>query len=422
MAKLNLSDLLIPMSKRVKFEEKIGLVLSGGGARGAYQIGVWKALKDCGIEIGGVYGTSVGAINSMAVAMDNFEDARQLWLKIDFDKVVKNGPDGNLIEKALAALKSRGFDPAPLRENFGRLLKEELVRKAKIDVGIVTYSLSNMEPKELFLDDIPEGKLEDYILASANHPVFKREEIGSEKFIDGGIYRNIPVNMALSRGFKEIIIVDLGPKRIRDVLTLTSLKRLEEVKYLVIKPREFYGDVLDFDPDIARNFMREGYLDCLDELGYLNGEEYFVFAKHDAIARALFSLPKKKKEEARAIFGVEPWQSESTHHFYYGQLMPVLQDHFGIFNPVETWVRLLEDLARYLELERLDLYSLYSLTKEILSSRNVGVEGRNYNDVSCESILNFLEFLVKNSDLESLEDREFSVFREGFLSLTDLND
>jgi hypothetical protein len=102
--------------------------------------------------------------------------------------------------------------------------------------------------------------------------------------------------------------------------------------------------------------------------------------------------------------------------------MPVLQDHFGIFNPVETWVRLLEDLARYLELERLDLYSLYSLTKEILSSRNVGVEGRNYNDVSCESILNFLEFLVKNSDLESLEDREFSLFREGFLSLTDLND
>ncbi|MGD9908269.1 MAG: patatin-like phospholipase family protein, partial [Mesotoga sp.] len=278
MAKLNLSDLLIPMSKRVKFEEKIGLVLSGGGARGAYQIGVWKALKDCGIEIGGVYGTSVGAINSMAVAMDNFEDARQLWLKIDFDKVVKNGPDGNLIEKALAALKSRGFDPAPLRENFGRLLKEELVRKAKIDVGIVTYSLSNMEPKELFLDDIPEGKLEDYILASANHPVFKREEIGSEKFIDGGIYRNIPVNMALSRGFKEIIIVDLGPKRIRDVLTLTSLKRLEEVKYLVIKPREFYGDVLDFDPEIARNFMREGYLNCLDDLGYLNGEEYFVFA------------------------------------------------------------------------------------------------------------------------------------------------
>ncbi len=422
MAKLNLSDLLIPMSKRVKFEEKIGLVLSGGGARGAYQIGVWKALKDCGIEIGGVYGTSVGAINSMAIAMDNFEDARQLWLKIDFDKVVKDGPDGNLIEKALAALKSRGFDPAPLRENFGRLLKEELVRKAKIDVGIVTYSLSNMQPKELFLDDIPEGKLEDYILASANHPVFKREEIGSEKFIDGGIYRNIPVNMALSRGFKEIIIVDLGPKRIRDVLTLTSLKRLEEVKYLVIKPREFYGDVLDFDPEIARNFMREGYLNCLDDLGYLNGEEYFVFASHDTIARALFSLSKKKKEEARAIFGVEPWQSESTHHFYYGQLMPVLQDHFGIFNPVETWVRLLEDLARYLELERLDLYSLYSLTKEILSSRNVGVEGKNYNDVSCESILNFLEFLVKNSDLESLEDREFSLFREGFLSLTDLND
>jgi len=422
MGRLNLSELLIPAKERINFEDKIGLVLSGGGARGAYQIGVWKALKDCDVEIGGVYGTSVGAINSMAIAMDNFEDARQLWLKIDFDKVVRDGPDGNLIEKALAALKSRGFDPTPLRENFGRLLKEEFVRKAQIDVGIVTYSLSNMEPKELFLDDIPEGELEDYILASANHPVFKREEIGSEKFIDGGIYRNIPVNMALGRGFKEIIIVDLGPKRIRDVLTLASLKRLEEVKYLVIKPREFYGDVLDFDPEIARDFMKEGYLDCLSELGYLAGEEYFIFAKQDSIARALFSMPKKKKKEAIAIFGIEPWQSESTHHFYYGQIMPVLQDHFGIFTPVETWVGLLEGIARHLELERLNLYSLYSLTKEILSRHNDVVEGRNYNDVSCESVLNFLEFLVKNSDFESLEDRDFRLFRDGFASLTNLDD
>ncbi|WP_372970076.1 patatin-like phospholipase family protein, partial [Mesotoga sp.] len=35
----------------MNFDDKVGLVLSGGGARGAYQIGVWKALKDCGIEI-----------------------------------------------------------------------------------------------------------------------------------------------------------------------------------------------------------------------------------------------------------------------------------------------------------------------------------------------------------------------------------
>ena len=420
VGKLNLSELLIPAKERVNFDGKIGLVLSGGGARGAYQIGVWKALKDCGIEIGGVYGTSVGALNSMAVAMDKFEDARELWLKIDFDKVVVDGTDGNLIEKAIGALKTGGFDPAPLRKNFGRLLKEEEVRKAPIDVGIVTYSLSNMEPRELFIEDIPEGELRDYILASANHPVFRREQIGLEKFIDGGIYRNIPVNMALSRGFKEIIIVDLGPKRIRDLLTLVSLKRLDEVKHLVIKPREFYGDVLDFDPEVSRNFMKEGYLDCLSELGYLAGEEYYVFAKQDTIAKALFSMPEKKKKEAKAIFGIEPWQSESTHHFYYGQLMPVLQDHFGTSGPLETWVVLLEKLAGHLEFGKLELFTLQTLIGRIVSAARSSIENIKYNDIACERVVSFLELLIDNSKMKDLEDQEFRVFEDGFSSLTRL--
>ncbi|PZC51783.1 patatin-like phospholipase family protein [Mesotoga sp. TolDC] len=420
MGRLNLSELLIPAKERINFEDKIGLVLSGGGARGAYQIGVWKALKDCGIEIGGVYGTSVGALNSMAVAMDKFEDARELWLKIDFDKIVIDGTDGSLIEKAIGALKSGGFDPAPLRKNFGRLLKEEDVRKAVVDIGIVTYSLSNMEPRELFIEDIPEGELEDYILASANHPVFKREQIGLEKFIDGGIYRNIPVNMALSRGFKEIIIVDLGPKRIRDILTLASLKRLDEVKHLVIKPREFYGDVLDFDPEVSRNFMKEGYLDCLFELGYLAGEEYYVFAKQDTIAKALFSMPEKKRKEARAIFGIEPWQSESTHHFYYGQLVPVLQNHFGTTSPLETWVVLLEKLARHLEFEKLELFTLQTLVGRITSAVRSSIENIEYNDISCQRVMSFLEFLINNSNMKDLEDQEFKKFEDGFSSLTRL--
>ncbi|MDD4208276.1 MAG: patatin-like phospholipase family protein [Mesotoga sp.] len=420
MDRLNLSELLIPAKERINFEDKIGLVLSGGGARGAYQIGVWKALKDCGIEIGGVYGTSVGALNSMAVAMDKFEDARELWLKIDFDKIVIDGTDGSLIEKAIGALKSGGFDPAPLRKNFGRLLKEEDVRKAVVDIGIVTYSLSNMEPRELFIEDIPKGELEDYILASANHPVFKREQIGLEKFIDGGIYRNIPVNMALGRGFKEIIIVDLGPKRIRDVLTLASLKRLEEVKHLVIKPREFYGDVLDFDPEVSRDFMKEGYLDCLSELGYLAGEEYYVFAKQDTIAKALFTMPEKKRKEAKAIFGIEPWQSESTYHFYYGQLVPVLQNHFGTTSPLETWVVLLDKLAGLMELEKLELFSLQTLIERITSAVRSSIENIEYNDISCQRVMSFLEFLINNSNMKDLEDQEFKKFEDGFSSLTRL--
>ncbi|RKX93028.1 MAG: hypothetical protein DRP59_04040, partial [Spirochaetes bacterium] len=58
------------------------LVLSGGGARGAYEIGVWKALTDLNIKISGVYGTSVGSINGPGIIMNDYKKVRDLWFKI----------------------------------------------------------------------------------------------------------------------------------------------------------------------------------------------------------------------------------------------------------------------------------------------------------------------------------------------------
>ena len=59
--------------------KKTAFVLSGGGSRGAYEIGVWKALKELGVEIDMVFGTSVGAINGAMVAQDEPELAEKLW-------------------------------------------------------------------------------------------------------------------------------------------------------------------------------------------------------------------------------------------------------------------------------------------------------------------------------------------------------
>ena len=54
MGRIEFSERLLKKEERIEFKGKIGLVLSGGGARGSYQIGVWKALKGSRIEIGGV--------------------------------------------------------------------------------------------------------------------------------------------------------------------------------------------------------------------------------------------------------------------------------------------------------------------------------------------------------------------------------
>ena len=63
--------------------KEYGLVLEGGGAKGAWQIGAWKALKEAGVKIRGVAGTSVGALNGALICMGDLERAENLWKNIE---------------------------------------------------------------------------------------------------------------------------------------------------------------------------------------------------------------------------------------------------------------------------------------------------------------------------------------------------
>ena len=69
---------------------KIGLVLSGGGGKGAYELGVWKALKELKIDkyIDVFSGTSIGAFNAILFAQDSIEKAEALWEEVTMDKIV----------------------------------------------------------------------------------------------------------------------------------------------------------------------------------------------------------------------------------------------------------------------------------------------------------------------------------------------
>jgi predicted acylesterase/phospholipase RssA len=68
----------------------VGLVLGGGGAKGAYQVGCWKALRECGLaQFGALAGTSVGALNAVLVAQDAFERAERIWHDMRFGRVLR---------------------------------------------------------------------------------------------------------------------------------------------------------------------------------------------------------------------------------------------------------------------------------------------------------------------------------------------
>ena len=65
----------------------LAIVLSGGGSRGAYQIGVWKALRKLGIKYNIVTGTSVGALNGVLMVQEDFEKGINLWKNLDYSKI-----------------------------------------------------------------------------------------------------------------------------------------------------------------------------------------------------------------------------------------------------------------------------------------------------------------------------------------------
>src|SRR6056297_3283042 len=67
----------------------IGLAFEGGGAKGAYQIGVWKYIQEKNIEINGVVGTSVGAVNSAAFAMGDIDFAFKIWTGLSVERIIK---------------------------------------------------------------------------------------------------------------------------------------------------------------------------------------------------------------------------------------------------------------------------------------------------------------------------------------------
>ena len=152
------------MELKLDTNKEYGLVLEGGGAKGAYQIGAWKALKEAGIHVKGIAGTSVGALNGALIAMDDFEKAERIWETIRYSRVMDVDDDlveqlktsslkdiaalglSELIPAAKKVLKDRGFDIAPLRSLIEEVVDEEKIRNSEKELYVVTYSLSDRKP------------------------------------------------------------------------------------------------------------------------------------------------------------------------------------------------------------------------------------------------------------------------------------
>ena len=256
-------------------EEKKALVLCGGGARGGYHIGVWKALKEIGYVPSIITGTSVGALNGALLTIKEDDLAEEIWQNMSMETVFnkKEKMDINAIKSPAEFLlqigEVGGIDPVPLKKLVNKLADEKKFRQSDIDFGLVVTAVKPMRMVTKFVNQMEEGKIADYILASsACFPIMKMYEINGENYVDGGYSDNIPFELALQRGAKEMVIVDMPG--------MFKLKKVEDINAKVhyIFPKHDLGNFIIFNKETANRDIVLGYLDTMKVFDKLEGNNY----------------------------------------------------------------------------------------------------------------------------------------------------
>ena len=247
---------------------KTGIVLEGGGLRGAYHVGALQAFKEKNIEIQGVTGVSIGAINGALLALGKLDLLEELYRSIEPTDVIR-GEAGPLVSLDLSefnyqtlkelfnavveTIKNRGLDITPLRELLEKYIVEEELRASPMRYGIGAVDLQALKGVELLLEEIPEGELIEFILASAYLPLFKAEK---RRYLDGGFYNSIPLDLLIRSGdYDQIFVIRTG--------TINPHQSLNRPHVRVINPSKKTGLTLEFNSETIDRNIKLGYYDTL---------------------------------------------------------------------------------------------------------------------------------------------------------------
>lgn len=352
-----------------------GLVLEGGGARGAYEIGACKALFEEGLEFTGITGTSVGALNGAMLAQGNLERAWEMWYGINPARVFRVN-DQRMeellqMERSMQSLSAYmgairrivsqgGLDVTPLQQMLDELIDEARLRRSGIDFGLVTISLTDFKPLEIFVDEIPEGQVVGYLMASASLPVFKLDRMQGKRFIDGGFHDNVPIRLLKSRGYRDIMVIRTFAPGFQQRVKSEGLN----LRY--IYPVEDLGPVLRFDQELARRNLQLGYYDALRESRRLKGRKYYIkpMRESSVFYDYLMHLDEELVVNIGQLMGFEgmPYR-----RMLFEQIIPHLCDLMGISKEADyedIAVLLLEEIADKYEVERFRLYSFREFLTE----------------------------------------------------------
>jgi len=362
-----------------------GLILAGGGAKGAYQMGAWKALIELGIQIEAIAGTSIGAINGAYIAQGDYEKALAVWEEaevvngIKIDSELKSTENlfsfSNFPQLFHEIVRNGGVDVSPAKQMITETIDETAVRNSNIPLGIVTFQLGGMKPVELFVDEMPEGTLIDYLMASARFPGLNRQGPDDSSYLDGGVYDNAPVGVLRKRGINRLVIVDIS--NIKGIGHKEDLSCADIIYIRPFEPKDL-GASFEFDKEMNEKRMKMGYYDTQKAFGKISGRDYY--------------FSNKEYKTMLSLYGFEACEQ-------------------------------LEKLARELEVSRLRMYTHKQFMKELTSAEQTH---KSDIDTAAEAIANIVPSIFQEqtqklkNKLKGLE-KTYSSYKQAYEAIEKFN-
>ena len=278
---------------------KRAIALGAGGARGAYQIGAWKALRELGVDYDIVVGSSIGSVNGVAMVQDDYDLALDLWKNISVDKIFAGdvdldfepqdiiGSTEKLVSLLIKILTNKGLDISPFLDLLNDIVDEDKVRTSAREFGIVALRVPLIKGMEITKEKMKVGYMAKYILASSSaFPVFPVCEVDGNKYIDGGYYDSLPINFARNLGAEEVVAIDVS-------LSTTHEEELSSNDVIYIKSAWSLGPFLDFDNESIMRNMDLGYNDTMKAYGKYRGFRYtFLLNDEESFNDVALALKK----------------------------------------------------------------------------------------------------------------------------------
>lgn len=195
---------------------KRALVLSGGGSKGAYQVGAIQALTESGRSWDSVHGISVGALNAAWLSMyeadeqaESIQGLKDVWAQVRTTQDIYRPWLPFKLNYIASMWKGSLNTGAPLRKLIERFWDPDRARASgtKLTVGCVSLTTTKYQSFDQCHPNITE-----YVLASSHLPViFEPLEIDGELWIDGGLRHQIPFIEALRESPDEIDVILTQP-------------------------------------------------------------------------------------------------------------------------------------------------------------------------------------------------------------------